>query len=459
MTNSTTPATTPATAPQTVYTLTDGARCLLGGGGVAVLLPAKQRLDGLSPGQIATLRTLNGGPLRIADDADEDTVDLLNRLVGAGVVSLIVSAGQRDLYSLRPFRRPSQPRPVPCSDAFELSRFTVVRRNGTDVVAEHPRSWCDVAIHDAETLATLVGLGSALPAQIRDRLAADLAWSGHAVGPGTESHDFATRSWSPHELWFHRRSTVGDRGTSWAHFGPTRWADGEFEPLPARRERYDGEPVSLPTPDLAALRQDDQPLTAVVEDRKSVRDFDDRHPVTAAQLGELLHRCARTRSVRTTNANRAVPEELPSRPFPSGGSLYELEVYAVVRIADGIPAGMYHYDSFDHVLRPVAPYDSPAVRRLVAPASLTLADGQLPQVLLVLAARPGRIMWTYEQMPYAVILKHVGVLTQTLYLTSTAMGLGGVAQGYGDTAAFAEATGADELTECNVGSFVVGTPR
>ncbi|NED65455.1 dehydrogenase SagB, partial [Streptomyces sp. SID10244] len=76
-----------------------------------------------------------------------------------------------------------------------------------------------------------------------------------------------------------------------------------------------------------------------------------------------------TRGVRTTNANRTVPEELPSRPFPSGGSLYELEVYAVVRIADGIAAGMYHYDSFEHVLRPVAPYDSPAVRRLVAPAS------------------------------------------------------------------------------------------
>ena len=74
----------------------------------------------------------------------------------------------------------------------------------------------------------------------------------------------------------------------------------------------------------------------------------------------------------------------------------------------------------------------------------------------MLAARTGRISWTYEQMPYAVILKHVGVLTQNLYLAATAMGLGGVAQGYGDTAAFAAATGRDELVECNVGTFVVG---
>ena len=57
---------------------------------------------------------------------------------------------------------------------------------------------------------------------------------------------------------------------------------------------------------------------------------------------------------------------------------------------------------------------------------LGYADGKQPQVLFVLAARVGRMMWTYEQMPYAVILKHAGILTQSLYLIATAMGLGGV---------------------------------
>ncbi|MGV9712546.1 SagB family peptide dehydrogenase [Gordonia sp. NPDC003424] len=452
----------------TTYSFTTGARCLLGGGGVAVVLPARQRLDGLTPAQIALLRQLNAGPVTVDDDADTDTVDVLRRLIDTGAIRLTMSLGTTDLYSLRPFRRPNSDRPDsarPGSGDADLvpSKFTVIRRLDDDVVAEHPRSWCDVVIHDPAVLGWLTGLpmpsADGPPSEVARRLRTDLAWTGHVVPAGREQHDFATRSWSSHELWFHRRSTVGDRAAAFAGFGPTRWADGEFEPVAARRELFAGDPTPLPRPDLGSVAEHDPPLVAVAEARKSVRDFDDAHPISAGQLGELLFRCARTRDVRTVDANRAVPEELPSRPYPSGGSLYELEVYAVVRTVDGVAPGMYHYDSYDHVLRPVAPYDSPAVSRLIAPAALTLADGQLPQVLLVLAARAGRIMWTYEQMPYAVILKHVGVLTQTLYLTATAMGLGGVAQGYGDTAAFAEATGVDELVECNVGTFVVGVPR
>lgn len=125
----------------------------------------------------------------------------------------------------------------------------------------------------------------------------------------------------------------------------------------------------------------------------------------------------------------------------------------------GVEPGMYHYDSFDHVLRPVAAADSPAVARLIKPAAATLVGGAEPQVLLVIAARPGRILWTYEQIGYALILKDVGALMQTLYLAGTAMGIGVCAQGFGDTAAFTAATGVDERQECSVGSVVVGSRR
>ena len=67
-------------------------------------------------------------------------------------------------------------------------------------------------------------------------------------------------------------------------------------------------------------------------------------------------------------------------------------------------------------------------------------------------------MWSYEQVAYANILKHVGVLMQTVYLAATAMHLGVVAQGFSDTSAFAAATGLDELEECNVGSIIIGSP-
>lgn len=67
-------------------------------------------------------------------------------------------------------------------------------------------------------------------------------------------------------------------------------------------------------------------------------------------------------------------------------------------------------------------------------------------------------MWTYEQIGYALILKDVGALMQTIYLAATAMGLGACAQGYSDTAAFVAATGVDERQESSVGSIVIGSP-
>ncbi|MGB3605434.1 MAG: SagB family peptide dehydrogenase [Gordonia sp. (in: high G+C Gram-positive bacteria)] len=404
------------------------------------------------------LKALNAGPVTVDASAPPPATELLSRLLTSGALQLTVMRDDVELYSLRPFRAASSPQPDAGPGTGVLSRFTILRRDGDDFVAENPLSWCDVVVHDPRVAAAISGHEAS--ADFASHLWSDLLWTGHAVADArSESDEFTTASWSPHELWFHRRSTVGDRGTSWAHFGPTRWADGKFPPIPAVPELFPAAAVELPSPDLDRLSLSDVPLSQVMESRVSTRHFDDASPITATELGELLYRCARTREVRTIEKPGTALTELPSRPYPSGGSIYELEVYPVIRNADGIPAGMYHYDSIEHALRLVADRDDPAVQRLLAPAALTLADGELPQVMLVLAARVGRIMWAYEQMPFAVILKHVGVLTQSLYLTATAMGLGGVAQGYGDTAAFAAATGRNELTECNVGTFVVGRPR
>ncbi|GAA2382578.1 SagB family peptide dehydrogenase [Gordonia cholesterolivorans] len=446
------------TALRNVYTWRPGSKAVLGAPGTATVLPAKRRLTGLVPMQGGVLKALNAGPVAFDAAPPPPVADLLRDLLSAGALELAVSRGETELYRLRPFRSVDSTRPEPRHADGVLSRFTVLRRTGGEIVAENPRSWCDVVIGAPSVAAILAGGRD--DDLVADSLWSDLLWTGHAVldADGEES-DFSAAAWSPHELWFHRRSTVGDRGTSWAHFGPTRWADGHFAPVPASPEPYPGESIPLPVPDLDRLSQSDVPLARVVEDRVSVRSFDDAAPMTVAELGELLYRCARTRNVATLERSGTAVTELPSRPYPSGGSLYELEIYPVIRTVDGVAPAMYHYDSYRHALRRVADIDDPAVNRLLSPAALTLADGELPQVMLALAARAGRMMWTYEQMAYAVILKHVGVLTQTLYLTATAMGLGGVAQGYGDTAAFAAATGRDELEECNVGTFVVGRPR
>jgi SagB-type dehydrogenase family enzyme len=340
-----------------------------------------------------------------------------------------------------------------------LSKFAVLHRDSEGFILEHPLAWCDLRIHHPGLLVLLDGPGQGnhgLPAALAAQFIEDLHWCGILLPAGAEDDKFDTVSWSAPDLWFHRRSTLGERTVTWEHFGPTGWAKDQFPRPPARKTHYPGEPIALLPPDLTAKRTQDPTLTAVLEDRVSTRTFDDTHPITVEQLSELLYRTARSR--RTQPQTTAESDELFSRPYPSGGGAYELELYPVVRNVAGLEPGMYHYDSFDHLLRPVAPADSRAVSTLLKPASATLTGGAEPQVLIVMAARSGRIMWTYEQISYATILKDVGVLMQTIYLAATAMGLGACAQGFGHTAAFVAATGVDELQECNVGSIIVGSP-
>ncbi|MET8775743.1 SagB family peptide dehydrogenase [Nocardia sp. NPDC050713] len=448
---------------QTRFALRDGVTCVTVPTGAVLLNPPNnQKLTNLGAAQVQALKTLNQGPSTLGEMAGTgggaDVGELVERLTDGGWLSVTVRDGGRDLYTIRPFANPPARPKAALPWSATLSKFAVLHRDSQGFVLEHPLAWCDLRIHDPRLLALLDGPGAAdstLPIAIKSQLADDLHWCGFLVAdPAAEEREFTTRSWSAPDLWFHRRSTLGPRTITWEHFGPTKWGKPSFPQPPARKPNYPGTPVPLAKPDLDKLRIADPSLTDVLEDRVSCRDFDDAAPMTIDQLAELLYRTARTRSVRQV----AEGEELTSRPYPSGGSVYELELYPIVRNVAGLEPGMYHYDSFDHVLRPVAPVDSPAVQKLIRSTSATLVDGGEPQLVLAMAARSGRVMWTYEQVAYASILKHVGVLMQTVYLAATAMGLGACAQGFSDTAAFVSAAGVNELEECNVGSVIVGSP-
>jgi SagB-type dehydrogenase family enzyme len=449
---------------QTRFAFRSGVTCLTTPAGAVLLNPPRsEKLTRLTADQLRALKALNLGPATVAEisglssSPGNEVGTLIGRLADGGWLTVTVGDGTKDLYSVVPYGQPP-PRPTPSSSSsVVLSKFAVLHRDSESFLLEHPLSWCDVRIHDPRLLVLLDGPatgGQDLPTAAASQFIEDLRWSGMLVPVGDEDRGFEALSWSTPDLWFHRRSTLGERNVTWEHFGPTKWAKGRFPQPPARRTNYPGDPIVLAVPDLADKRMQDPTLTAVLEDRVSTRTFDDTHPITIQQLAELLYRTARTRRTQPV----AEDEELLSRPYPSGGGIYELELYPVVRNVAGLEPGMYHYDSFDHALRPLAAADSKPVSQLLKPAAATLTGGAEPQVLIVMAARAGRIMWTYEQIGYAAILKDVGVLMQTIYLAASAMGLGACAQGFSDTAAFVAATGVDELHECSVGSIIVGSP-
>ena len=79
-----------------------------------------------------------------------------------------------------------------------------------------------------------------------------------------------------------------------------------------------------------------------------------------------------------------------------------------------------------------------------------------PQILITIAARFDRISWKYSGIAYALILKDVGVLIQTLYMMATDMGLGGCAIGTNNIDLFAKMTGIEFHIEGPVGQFALG---
>jgi SagB-type dehydrogenase family enzyme len=189
----------------------------------------------------------------------------------------------------------------------------------------------------------------------------------------------------------------------------------------------------------------------VIENRKSVRAHDPASPITLEQLGELLYRSARIRRVFGCPDG----QEAADRPYPSGGSLYELEIYPLITQCAGAPPGLWHYAAADHALDHVADA-GPATEALVAAARS--AATMTADRSCWLTARFGRIMWKYHAMGYALVLKHVGVLYQTIYLVATAMGLAVCGLGGGDAGDFAAASGLDYHAEGSVGELVVGSP-
>ena len=355
---------------------------------------------------------------------------------------------------------------------FQLSRFASLRRHREYLALESPHATVRITLHGplagalvaalaqpqtAEGLAEVAGqLGYALTdtdatAVLAHLVAAGFAGELDADGQLVEDTDPVLAQWEPHDLAFHMRSR---RGRHDGETGATYRLAERIPPLPAVKPPMAGPRIALPVPDLALLRETGPSFTAVLEDRRSVRTYGDS-PISRGQLGELLYRSARVRSVGAAPPPGCHSYQLSDRPYPSGGAVYDLEIYAAVNQCDGIDGGLYHYDAAQHELVRLADLHEP-VRRLLRDAETAAALACPPQILLILASRFQRASWKYSGSAYALVLKNAGVLTQTLYLVATAMGLAPCALGNGDSELFAQAAGLDPLVETSVCELLIG---
>jgi SagB-type dehydrogenase family enzyme len=359
---------------------------------------------------------------------------------------------------------------------YVLSRFAYLRGEGGEAVLESPLAHARVTLNDCRAAALVAALaaphsmeelaarGREIPAEAVPRMLTLLLRAGMLGEAGPEGtrgvdQDPALQTWSFHDLLFHARSR---KGRFDAPYGSTYRLAGRLAPQPALKPVPTGEARELYRPDLARLERDDPPLAHVQERRCSVREFDSKRPITDRQLGEFLFRVARVKDhwqAEVATPHGPIPMDFTSRPYPAGGSLYELELYAAVNRCTNLEPGLYHYDPSGHRLTRLCGRTAEVGGLLRdAAESTTIPEADL-QVLLILAARFPRVAWKYESIAYALTLKHVGVLFQTMYLAATAMGLGPCAVGGGDSDLFARAAGMEYCAETSVGEFILGSQR
>lgn len=352
---------------------------------------------------------------------------------------------------------------------FRLSRFTYCRRDGDRMVLECPLSTFRAILgaHPAPALVaelshprTPVELATRLEGVDEDTARAFLgmlAWAGMVAevtdeGLMAEDRCETLVQWDFHELLFHVRSRPGRHDLP---IGPTFSFVDRITPLPAVKASMSGETVPLYKPDLDAVSSGDPPFTAVLEGRKSIREYG-KEPMTARQLGEFLYRTARVRELIEPDPERLLYYQASSRPYPSGGAAYDLELYIVVNQCRDLAAGVYHYQPSDQTLQKLTD-PNPHSDRLLLDAQNAAALFDLPQVLIVLTSRFQRLSWKYSGVAYAMTLKNAGVLYQTMYLVATAMGLSPCGLGIGNPSVFAEAIGLDFFEESSVGEFLLGS--
>src|SRR5262249_22547852 len=146
-------------------------------------------------------------------------------------------------------------------------------------------------------------------------------------------------TWEFHDMLFHARSR---RGRFDAPYGGTYRLADRLAPPPALKPLVTGEVYELHHPDLDRLQQNDPPLALIQARRRSIRDFDTAQPITDQQLGEFLFRVARVTGYREeeiVTPHGPVRMEFAPRPYPAGGGLYELELYAVIQACADVAPG------------------------------------------------------------------------------------------------------------------------
>jgi SagB-type dehydrogenase family enzyme len=374
----------------------------------------------------------------------------------AFLLQLRVVAGDTPLLTVQPTSRAaSLPDDTPAPAVLALSPYTFLHVVDGELVLESAASDHRVILNDPHTWQQVIetGCGRRSGGTETDGLIVGiLAGIGMLTSKAPGANSPLAQATEFHDLLMHQRSRLGTFDTP---FGAEFPYLGIAEP-PAPFPDSGADAIALPIPAAAVVRSRDPSLIEVMENRCSLREYSEE-PLTLAQVGEFLFRCARARGEYGPNPEDGLPYVAVDKPMPSGGGMHELELYLVAGNVEDLASGVYHYLAHRHALERIQASAAEA-EAVLAAAQYAAAAAKPPPLLIKITSRFARLAWKYRAIGYATTLKNVGVIYQTMYLVATAMGLAPCALGSGDEVAGRLALGPAAAGQLGVGEFMLGRP-
>ncbi len=257
--------------------------------------------------------------------------------------------------------------------------------------------------------------------------------------------------WEFHDLLFHWRSRRGAFDDNHSFGATYRFKKNPNLADVSKKDDLEGV-IELYKPDLKELIRQHPSFSEVLENRRSIRNFNESKSLCINKLGEFLYRSIAIRDIVQTPMQDAV-----FRPYPGAGAIHEIDFYLVVNNCVGLEADVYYYQSKKHVL-----FRKNVKREFLEKINLNAKSGMgtltNPHIVLVLTSHFKKIAWKYEKIAYRCTLISMGAIFQTMSLVATSMNLGSCIIGSGNSSLFAEAVRINMLEEGAIGEFAVGIP-
>lgn len=191
-------------------------------------------------------------------------------------------------------------------------------------------------------------------------------------------------------------------------------ADQELgKPQPSLEKDYGNEKIyNLTLPEKLDIPKAD--LRTVIEERKSLRKFDESSSLSFDELSYLLW--------ITQGVKKTVQHKATFRTVPSAGARHAFETYLLINNVEGLYPGLYRYIALEHILISV---DAPKnIAELIFQASLEQQMIKTCAVYFIWTAMVYRMNWRYNERGYRYLHLDAGHVCQNLYLGAESIGCG-----------------------------------